>query len=248
MHDPNTVAFDIKSPFAGKPSKLFPEGYRNTLVTIWHEDPESDGTDDSCGWFIRPRHLDKALRERVRSEFRFEWSWSAGWFHGDGTPKSSSSATTLLMVRRAAYEYFGHSWSKTDRFMQRHIAEILVFGENGVDSMHDIITNRWGSKEPADKRANSAADIVLAWVARHDRPWWRHPRWHVHHWRVQVHAIQAFKRWAFSRCAGCGGRFSWGYAPTSYQWDGGGPRWFRGEVGVYHHACTKTGLTGEAAR
>ena len=39
MHDPSTVAFDIKYPWRGKPSKFWPKGYRATFITIWHEDP-----------------------------------------------------------------------------------------------------------------------------------------------------------------------------------------------------------------
>lgn len=236
MYDPMTVAHEIKSPFR-QPDRGLLKGYRRTLVTIWHVDPETDDTDDSCGWFIRARHLNPALRKRVQREFQFCWTWSGGWFDESGRPKFSSAATTLMMVQRAAYEYFGHSWPRTQRFLHRHLAEILLFGENGHDSMHDLIVNRWGSTEPSDARAAQAADIVLAWVARQDRPWWKHPRWHLHHWRVQVHALQNFKRWAFSRCASCGGRFPWGYAPTSSSWSGGGPRWFRSETHVHHHDC-----------
>ena len=69
------------------------------------------------------------------------------------------------------------------------------------------------------------------------RPWWKHPRWHFWHWKIQIHAVQNFKRWLFSRCAGCGKGFKWGYAPTSTSWHGHGPRWFRGESHTYHHDC-----------
>ena len=60
MHDPMTVAFEIKSPLRGRPSKLWPKGYRNSLVTIWHRDPLRFENkicrrdDDSCGWFTPP--------------------------------------------------------------------------------------------------------------------------------------------------------------------------------------------------
>lgn len=124
MHDPMTVAFEIRSPFRQKPCALFPEGYRKTLVTIWHRDPELGGDDSSC-WRERP------------SEWR-------GW------------------------------------------------------------------------------------------------RWHFWHWRIQFHPIQALKRWLFSRCAGCGKGFPWDYSPVSLQWNGTGPRWFRGEHAVYHHECERT--------
>ena len=72
----------------------------------------------------------------------------------------------------------------------------------------------------------------------HARPWWRHPRWHIHHWRIKIVSVFKFKRWMFSRCVYCGGRFPWGYDPTCTVWSGGtGPLWFRSQKGVYHHEC-----------
>jgi hypothetical protein len=69
------------------------------------------------------------------------------------------------------------------------------------------------------------------------RPWYKHPRWHIHHWKIQIHFIQNLKRWAWSRCAKCGGRFKWGYAPISTHWYSKGPQWFHGEDHIYHHDC-----------
>lgn len=78
--------------------------------------------------------------------------------------------------------------------------------------------------------------VANAYLRLH-RPWWSHPRWHVWHWRIQIPLLQDLKRFLFSRCAGCGKRFAWGYAPISNQWNGDGPRWFKGERGVFHHEC-----------
>lgn len=80
MHDPMTVAHEIKYPwFDYKPwpkkfrrnpepfrmrraweempehlkeerSQSWPEGYRSAFITIWHVDPERGGSDDSCGY------------------------------------------------------------------------------------------------------------------------------------------------------------------------------------------------------
>ena len=66
MHDPMTVAHEIKAPWLRK----YPDGvkYRPTLVTIWHVDPERDGTDDSCDYsgIRRPlRPAEKALFDRL---------------------------------------------------------------------------------------------------------------------------------------------------------------------------------------
>jgi hypothetical protein len=72
------------------------------------------------------------------------------------------------------------------------------------------------------------------WARRRHR--W-HPRWHVWHWHLQIHPVQHFKRWVFSRCRGCGGRFRWAYAPVSGGWYGSGPKWFRNAEDVYHSEC-----------
>jgi hypothetical protein len=79
------------------------------------------------------------------------------------------------------------------------------------------------------------------------RVWQRRSRWrlpvrlHVWHWRIQIHPVQDFKRWAFSRCSKCGGRFRWGYAPVTTQWNGHGPRWFRSEEHTFHSDCGRPG-------
>ena len=54
MHDPMTVAFEIKYPwrkYRGPQPNNFLSNYRESFITIWHIDPERDGSDDSCDWF-----------------------------------------------------------------------------------------------------------------------------------------------------------------------------------------------------
>ncbi len=238
MHDPKTVAFDIKSPFRQKPSQWWPKGYRNTLITIWHVDPETDGTDDSCGWFMRSRHGDKEVLAKIQRAFASEWDGEhIGWFDASGLPKLSVSATALGLFRRAAYIHCGESWRKTDQLLKRHLLDILSFAENTHDSFSDSLTMKYGPSPKAD-RVEHAASVVYGFILRCERPWYLQPRWHVWHWKLQIHSLQNFKRWAFSRCSKCGGRFSWGYAPTSDSWSGTGPRWFRNEHGVRHSDCS----------
>jgi hypothetical protein len=78
------------------------------------------------------------------------------------------------------------------------------------------------------------------WQWRHklsSRPWWKHPRWHIHHWKIQVPFLLDLKRFLFSRCAHCGKRLPWGYSPVSNSWHSTGPQWFRGEKDVFHRDC-----------
>lgn len=61
---------------------------------------------------------------------------------------------------------------------------------------------------------------------------------HVHHWEIQVHPAQALRRWLLTRCAGCGQRFRYGYAPIGFTWDSPRrsfrQRWTQGETGLFH--------------
>lgn len=230
MHEPSTVAFDIRNPFTGR-----------TAVTIWHVDPECDGSDDSCGWFPRSRHGDAAVLERIKKRFEIEWTHGVpnGWFSESGEPNYSTLGIVIGMFRIAANEVYGHWSRRAERFLRRHAFDILHFAENNCDSLVTFVQQPFGinPKETAAKRAEEAAHIVYGWILRTARPWWRHPKWHVWHWKLQVHGIQAFKRWAFSRCCECGKRFKWGESPVSGNWHGTGPLWFRSEKGIHHCAC-----------
>ncbi len=72
------------------------------------------------------------------------------------------------------------------------------------------------------------------WTTTYLRAW----RWHVHHWRIQVHPLQHLRRWALTRCAACGGRSVKGdYVNTSRHWDGPSGKWWQGEPDLYHGRC-----------
>jgi hypothetical protein len=58
-----TVALEIKYPWREKPSQFFPKGYRSTFITIWHKDPCSDGSDNSCDWWGQKRKLNPYERK-----------------------------------------------------------------------------------------------------------------------------------------------------------------------------------------
>lgn len=273
MHDPMTVAFDIPSYKARQRWPWLPY-----LLTIWHVDPERDGSDDSCGWFMRCRHGDRKVLDRIVRRFDFDWdrtfdpnrrdpddsdyggdAWSrrplvyTGLFRPeDGQPNLSPVAITVNLFHHAAGIHFdrtgdGFNWHAAERFMRRHLAEIIRFAENPTDSLVEDITRRFevncGESYRPDKRAERIrhfASIIYAWILRADRPWWRHPRWHVHHWHLQIHPLQSLRRWLFTRCEKCGGRFRHGDSAVSGCWQDPPRRWFesfRGERGLSHSKC-----------
>lgn len=158
MHDPQTVAFDIKIPKLWRKKK---HGIRPSIyiLTVWHVDPQKDGSDNSCDW----------------NNLHFPKAWVEDMSH---LSEDAQSAVRMIW------------WMFNQRLRPR--------------------------------------------------AWWRHPKWHVHHWKLQWHLILQFKRWMWSRCKMCGGRFTWhdsgGHVIGS--WGNKGPSWFKNTEDVWHMHCT----------
>jgi len=209
MHDPMTVAFEIRYPWKAykNPRTEWERRYRSSFITIWHIDPERDGSDDSCDWFGRKltqREKDFA-KHLIENEFDNLRSFFSQW-----VPAPCSKHTN----REDCYE------------AGCHLGDHLPVCDQ--DEMIGRVMN------------------IFRCYKRELR--WRYPvRWHFWHWRFQIHPLQTFKRWAFSKCCKCGKRFSWGYCPVSGSWYGTGPRWFRSESNVYHSDCSGSCVTGAGA-
>lgn len=239
MHDPMTLAFTVPYPWVHSRQ---PDGraYRAPFITVWHRDPERGGSDDSCGWSF-PR-LTKEQRRRL-----CDWAFDEGrnpYFLREPSKAWTGSRTEAETLYRALVLLTARCLGLRMTFGEASLYAAQRVHNGGVEDASGALC--WlpgyhcnGEDSPEKRREHLAG--IMGGIARDllrmRRPWWRHPRWHVHHWRLQVHPLQQFKRWAFSRCAGCGRRFPWGYAPTTTQWDGEGPRWFRGERHTYHGEC-----------
>jgi hypothetical protein len=179
MYDPLTVAFEIRSPFRDKPCKLFPEGYRRSLITIWHRDPESDGTDDSCGWTF-PRLTKKEI----------------------------------------------------------DFCKDLIYNEN--DNLRHWFDQNYSPEDPQYPTLDGMSSQVMQIMRcfkRFQRPWYRHPKYHFWHWKIQIHDLQNLKRWLFTKCKVCGKSFKYGETGVG-TWGGDGPRWFKSED-LTHMRCSE---------
>lgn len=232
MHDPMTLAFQVRNPF-----KRY-----STLVEIWHVDPEKDGSDDSCGWF-RPKLTKKqisTLSFLAGDEARDPWFQK----HLGKKPCSAADAECLL---RGAFIVVANALRVRISFdeAQRWAAELL---HNPIDNVRSALCHLpgWHTnwKEDCEEGRKDTAEQFLFCIAkfilRERRPWYRHPRWHLHHWRIRIPLVQNFKRWAFSRCEKCGKGFKFGDAVVG-TWDGKGPQWFSGEPNVSHMDCSGHG-------
>ena len=262
MHDPMTLAFQFPPHRHGGP-------YRAPWVEVWHVDPEVGGNDDSCNWHGFRPHIPDDLRAWLRKEGEDHWVYAIRgvekWRDTDDGrivpmpdhywPGGMTSASALELLygiwsiivwrapRKGGPIYTRHlsRWLHTTetRAGLPHLMEMLT---NPTDNLHDLVTRARAGDADGQKAMGDLFVAVYRIMQGATRPWWRHPRWHVHHWSIRVPLIQRLKRFLFSRCATCGKRFPWGYAPISSSWHGPGPRWFRGEEDVHHHECVGAGV------
>ena len=170
MHDCHTKILDIKFPFKNK------YGYRETLITIWHKDPGKYGSDDSCGWFMRSYHGDKEMLKKIKSSI----------VHG----------IALNMFKCASWEFFNHNRKKQNKWMKNNLYDILNFAENPIDSLRDDILGTFrigcGSPYNREESLNHYATVIYGWLLRENRKWYRHPRWHIHHWSISFYFMKNF--------------------------------------------------------
>lgn len=241
MHDPMTVAFNVRIPLPWKRKGFLKsdgmEWAKYDLATIWHVDPcKGPGGDDSCGWFMRSHHGDAKVLEKIISRFEFDWdriyqskkesgddegfrehTYFCGLFKPDGDPHLSVHGIVLNLFFIAASVYFEcdgrTNWRKSKRFMRQNLFDILMFAENPKDSLFDGITRKFqkGCGEEHDTeerkaRIRNMASCIYGWILRQQRPWYRHPKWHFHHWKIQCLPIQRWMRWLKRRCKVCGNR------------------------------------------
>ncbi|WP_298800147.1 hypothetical protein [uncultured Devosia sp.] len=249
MHDPLTQAFDIRLPWPGR-------AYGIPLVTIWHVDPEKpcrgQRSDDSCGWFDRrPReYADAVIYLLNDNEFMHDLKRSIATrkpvtgYHGHTFPRMPAGEVLAATLMVANYLELRRWWNGQDgkagahaSFWLRHFTRRRKVGSIAADLALDPLDNLSATED-----AEGMVRIVAACLHRRFKPWWRHPRWHVHHWTVQIHLWQTFRRWALSRCCKCGGRFAWGESPTSDCWDTPPLKFLQGEKHVYHGRCGGIGM------
>ena len=242
-YHPETLAFAFP-PYARKGFGKWLYGLSPWLgVDVWHLDPERRGTgnrtDDSCGWFDRtPGQYAEAVAyvfadENTMEEIARSIATRRNVTHGGKYtyPRMSLSETlavTLMVARELETRRWwngkrpAHSiwWRKvfTRARMVDGIAYTLAL--NPLDNLSSV-------EEP-----ESFVGLVAAAMNRKFRPWWRHPRWHVHHWQVNFHLARNVKR-MFQPCATCHRPLGFGVSP--YQ-DG---------LGLHHCACV--GISGPCA-
>lgn len=238
MHDPQTVAFVIRSPIVRR-SHQRPDGtwwkYRRPILTIWHVDPELHGDDDSCGWSwprCSSEHR-KAVHDLAEREFEFWFGQHAGAASG-GAGWAISEVMWWAWMQIAMLHGRKPRWgSLRIRLSAAEEHEIKMLASNPLDNLR-YVAHMAGSVDGLQK----FLVLVDRAYRRLHRRWWQEPRWHVHHWKLQFHPWETLRRRLLTRCAHCGKPFGWQESPISHGWGTTERRWFRGEVGLYHRDCS----------
>lgn len=210
MHDPMSVAHEINWPWRNK------FGNRNPIITIWHVDPETDGSDDSCGWFSPPPSNEEKEKVIKLAKVQFDQIFSR----------------TVALIQDKSYAYvcydqdcYGmiywswralkamgkNGWQYGKRLSTEELNEIYCLATNPVDNFQNHkITNVQQFEDT----------FLLIWRAfrRFNRKWYQHPRWHIWHWKIQIIPLRNFKRRYWDKCCKCGKR---GFKGPAYSdWNG----------------------------
>lgn len=214
MHDPSSVCFDISYPWKNR------HGHRGTFLTVWHEDPlDFKGKcgcrdDDSCGWFRPPMTIEE--RDRVRQWAKYEY----GVLFAKQVAAAEKKSYAYICFDSSCHEAIYWAWryikyevtkAKGWRFLDRRNA--LSAGE--IERIFNLASNPVDNLKLTHAQVNDVESftefftIIYRSYQSYHRPWYRHPKWHVHHWSIQIHPLQKLKRWLFARCSKCGGRFGW---------------------------------------
>lgn len=216
---------------------------------IWHVDPErpSKGqrTDDSCGWFDRrPGPYADAVKylfdekdtmhEITRAIAARDPVTGPYGYTYPRLPMGECLAVVTLVadeleLRRWWNGQNGeggacHSWLKKAFTKQRDTGRIArSLALHPLDNLSAV-------DDPTEM-----VRLIAGALHRHFRPWWRHPRWHVHHWKIHFDLARNIQR-AFERCATCSRRLGFGYCPTQ-------------SGGMLHHSeCLGHGAAVERAK
>ena len=203
MHDPDTVILHIRWPFFKKKTKLF--AYGRLLITVWHKDPCTDGSDDSCDWFGGRKNVGHIVKKIAKDMFMeidppeptSEFNHSMWYRNND--PRYESTGMGVALFHQVAYYYFralsgssDKAGKLRDKYMCKQLPWIIWFANNPTDSIHSSLTKPMDYDERVQ-----LIRIILGCVIRDNRKWYQHPKWHIKHWQIQWVFIQDIKKKMF---------------------------------------------------
>lgn len=229
-----TVAHEIKWPWKNK------HGYRNSIITIWHVDPEkrTKGTrsDDSCGWFSPPytEKEEQVIKKLAKDHYSQLFAKKIAYEEDKSYAYvcyNQDCQGAIYWVWRAMKNTFNKKvpWQYGTQLTNKEFQYIIQLSTNPVDNFQWHLK---GIMEPGEKGFKNFEEFVFLIYRSfrsYYRPWYKHPRWHIQHWRIQFRPWQAFKRRYWDMCCICGKR---GFKESAMS-DWNGQR-------IWHQACDRS--------
>lgn len=217
-------------------------GYRGPLqrlkpyigFDIWHIDPErrSEGqrTDDSCGWFDRRPHeyadavayllrdktimheIDLILVRKVETLAPYYKGISERQISYPRLPAADTMALCLLVARELEVRRWWNGQDNKPGAANTFWRKRLTQKRHVDDLALDLALNPFDNLSSVDS-AEEVIRLIAGALARNFKPWWKHPRWHIHHWRVNFDLPRNLRRMV-QRCDHCGARLGFGRSPS----------------------------------
>lgn len=225
MYDPKTVAFEI---YLGSKQKRNGR-YRSPLITIWHNDPEKRtlGTrrDDSCGWFSPPytEKEEEIVKKLAKDHYGQFFAKKIAYEEGKSYAYvcyNQDCFGALYWMWRAMKNTFNKkvAWQYGTELSNKEFQHILQLAYNPVDNFQWHMKGIMEDGEKGAKHFEEFVLLVYRCFRKYYRPWYKHPRWHIHHWSIQFHPLQNLKRRYWDKCCKCGKR---GFKSSAIgDWDG----------------------------
>ncbi len=104
---------------------------------------------------------------------------------------------------------------------EKAISEIVWRMETTLDNKPFYPDHR------AHREFQELKNAIYEWRQRSKFRW--HPRWHIHHWRIQVPIFQDIYRYLFEKCCICKKGFKYKESVCG-NWDGDN---------IWHHRCSR---------
>lgn len=222
MYDPQTVAHEIRYPWKNK------RGYRDSIITIWHVDPEKrncNRRDDSCGWFSPPyseedkKKIDKLIKDQYSQLFAKKIAYEEEKSYAY-ICHNQDCFGAIYWMWRAMKNLFNKKvpWQYGVALSNKEFQYIYQLATNPVDNFQHHINSMMKPGKIGFEAFEEFSISIYRCFRSYYRPWYKHPRWHIAHWRIQFRPWQNFKRRWLDKCCKCGKR---GFVGAAYSnWDG----------------------------
>ena len=177
--------------------------YRTPLITIWHVDPESDGTDDSCGWSRvkltdeERKYIKKVAKDQYDQLYARKAAIREGKDYASVCYNQDTFGTIYWLWR--VFSKGKEVWQYGKHLSNEDFQYVMQLATNPVDNFQSHKNNTLEEFE-------TFVTYLYSVYKTKKRPWYKHPRWHILHWKIQFHPWQKFKRRWLEKCCKCGKR------------------------------------------